>query len=202
MIRTSIRKKRRRLICDFHGSEFEFSDFRSFFEFVLELASENLIFIIEIIHGKGKDDQGLPFLPDLFDKRLEGLEEVSFFERPVQNPGMVIVHLANMNTVRKRSDSPFKVLKGLVSDNETDRRGQFPVDTNKSPARAEDRIEKVYKILESSWEEEVVQELLEELRINCQFREIEDVISHVLKFEVFFSSSFRTWMQQFLKSIV
>lgn len=200
MIRTDIKKRKRRLVCDFHGSGFEFVDFQSFFTFALGIARTHSIFIIEIIHGKGKGADGLPFLPGLIDERLAQSKEIIHFERDPKNLGKVLVHLSSHSTVQKCNDSPFKNLRKIIPK----RPQGIPSQSKKSDLGVQEfdtRINKVLKILETTWCEDSVKNLLEDMREAKCFREVDDFCRYINQFEVFFSDGFSQWLTEFYSSM-
>lgn len=203
MIRTNIKKKKRRILCDFHGADFEFIDFTSFFSFVLGIARDHSIYIIEIIHGKGKDSEGLAFLPDLIDERLKNIDEVIHYDRDPKNMGMVCIHLSACKTVTKCNDNPFRSLRKAVSPHRSQilHRGPSLVIGSAGREQAFDaRINDVIGILDTKWCEDSVKCLLKDLKKAKCFDEINYFHRYISQFEVFYSPDFSKWLEIFYSS--
>ena len=72
MITLSVSITKNWIELDFHGNQRSFADFDSLWAFCLLTATNRGIFKVKIIHGRGKDRNGLAFIDDSIRGRLIG----------------------------------------------------------------------------------------------------------------------------------
>ena len=173
-------------------------DFRSFFDFVINHALTQKLSIIEIIHGKGKGPDGLPFLPELMDQKLRDLDEVSYLERYPGNPGMVCVHLSLKSVAPKQNSNPFQSLKKALDLDPA------KVVTRQSDTLAmdsESQLDCLWKLLETDWDEDRIMKVLNSIERAGNREMLDKAIKELQAFEVFFTPSFKGWLKTLLQRL-
>ena len=197
MIRTSIKKQRGRLECNFHHHDFEFYDFHSFFTYCVQRAFSMSIFEIQIIHGKGRDDAGMEFLGDTIRQRLANREEIASIRYDGTNSGITVVHLNKNYQELKNMENPFKGLRKLHKELSREEEYQNTVVSKTEQKKKYDQIEdQLEELLQADWDEVGVRKLIEQYMEQRDDRTVSKILSFVKTYEVFYSQDFHSYLEE------
>ncbi|PCJ19599.1 MAG: hypothetical protein COB02_07585 [Candidatus Cloacimonadota bacterium] len=197
MIFTSILKKNRRIICDFHESEHSFFDFVSFFEYAKKKAKRYKVFIIQINHGFNRDEDGISYLPLELQNKIESQKYISRYEVFPESQGQIIIHLSQNYLKEENKMSASKsdlrklqrLLKGEEAENKITIRKQ-KVQTN------EDSLADLEKKLELDFDEKWLKEYLNDLYETKQHKLGRKVLHFIADFSMLFSEDFDNYFHQ------
>ena len=201
MLTTSFTKKGKKLVCNFHHSEHRFQDFKSFFTFACDLARKKKVRILEVIHGKGRDPNGLPYLGDLIVEKASKLDSIVRLERDAFNSGVLRIHLSKDLPAQPRDGVDFKKgLTGLLRELKADEDKTQVKYTPKAPAEGPqtpppDFILDLFRRLETEWDEKVVIDVLDTCRLQKSYALTRLVLDHIAVFRVFYSSEFEQYLR-------
>lgn len=187
MITVGIKTNRKTLHVDFHQSGFSFSDFYELWDYCLVKAYEKRIFRIRLIHGRGRDENGLAYIDEGVRSRLKGLRGVRSFNPEVGNYGVTLVHLSPRNPRLKDRPSHFRALAALSHKLKT----EDIISEVELKESQEDRLHIIVQMLDTEWNEVVIIDLLQEWLKMGRRDLVRSILDEIEPFEIFYSTSFK-----------
>jgi hypothetical protein len=200
VIFTSILKKNRRIICDFHQEDHSFVDFVSFFTYVKKKARKHKIFLIQIDHGFNRDEDGISHLPLELQKKIDSQKYISAYEVFPENQAQIIIHLSpnyikeetNMSTFNASKSDLRRLQKSLKNEEE---QKKIDVRINKVVVQ-QDSLVDVEKRLELEFDEPWLKNYLNDLLTSKQHKLGRKVLHYVAEFSMLFSDDFDQYFQK------
>ncbi len=189
MISLSVNITKNWIELDFHGNQRCFEDFSSLWDFCLLTAFNKRIFKIKIIHGRGRDADGLAFIDDSMRGRLERLRGVRWYKPDKGKLGVTLVYLSdNLNPNRKRNyvHSKLSTLSKELKREETSSKVKKCLSD-----RGEQRMEATLRSLDYNWDEGLVLETARYLLDLGAVDLLLSLISEIKIFEIFYTPKFR-----------
>ncbi|MCO4781679.1 MAG: hypothetical protein KC646_05095 [Candidatus Cloacimonetes bacterium] len=194
MIFTSILKRNRRIVCDFHQDDHSFIDFVSFFSYVKAKAKKHKIFLIQINHGFNRDETGISHLPVELQKKIETQKYISSYEVYPEHQAQIIIHLSpnyikeesTMSNSNASKSDLRKLQKSLKLEEEEKK---IEIRTNKTVVQQDSLVELEQK-LEMDFDEAWLKEYLDNLLVSNQHKLGRKVLHYIAEFSMLFSEDF------------
>ncbi len=199
MINVDIKVTKNSIELDFHGCQRSFTDFDSLWDFCLLTAANKGIFKVKMIHGRGRDPDGLAFIDESMRNRLENLRGVRWY-RPVEGKlGVTLVYLSNNLIDRSRKKSSHQQLMHLAKE----LKKEEIVHTKKSAKQApkSTKLEATLRSLDSNWDEELVLETAQELLRSGSSESLLCLLSEIKIFEIFYTDNFRANLNKIIDEL-
>lgn len=181
---------------DFHGSQRSFEDFNSLWDFCLLTAANKGIYKIRMIHGRGRDADGLAYIDDSMRERLDRLRGVRWYAPDKGKLGVTLVYLSDNIRQRDQEKTNHQKLMQLSKELKTEetrieKRGNVdPVNENK--------IKTTLRSLDKSWDEFLVLETAESLLDSGDVESLLHLLSEIRIFEIFYTDNFRAQLNKII----
>ena len=190
MITLSIKITTNWIELDFHGSQKSFGDFNALWDFCLLTASNKGIYKIKLIHGRGRDADGLAFIDDSVRTRLDKLRGVRWFKPEKGKLGVTLVYLSdNLNQYAKHKSSHQELMqlcKDLKEEEVLTKKRKDVIDKNSS------QIEATIRMLDTEWNESLVLETAQSLLDSGNVNLLLQLLEEIKIFEIFYTENFRS----------
>ena len=189
MITLSVSITKNWIELDFHGNQRSFADFDSLWAFCLLTATNRGIFKVKIIHGRGKDKNGLAFIDDSIRGRLDRLRGVRWYQSDGGKLGVTLVYLSN--NIRKHRQHKTNHQKLLELSKEL--QNEEVLDKNKIDSTKENDVilKTTLRSLDTSWDEALILNTAQILLDSGDIDLLLSLLSEIKIFEVFYTDSFR-----------
>ena len=174
---------------DFHGSQRSFEDFNSLWDFCLLTAANKGIYKIRMIHGRGRDADGLAYIDDSMRKRLDRLRGVRWYTPDKGKLGVTLVYLSD--NVRQRDQQKTDHQKLMQLSKELKKEELFVEKKKKIEGVNEAKIKTTIRSLDGAWDELLVLETAESLLESGDVESLLRLLSEIKIFEVFYTDDFR-----------
>jgi len=202
LITTSIRVSRTSIVCDFHNRGHSFPDFFQFFEYVLKQARKRGVRKVKLVHGRGKDENGLELLPEIMLERLSSQEEIETIE-PARSRGEVTIYLRTKSFSKK--ENPMKSeLKSLLKELQSQEKTEIleKKKEQKRELKQSSSKDEIYAVLDENWDEDKVKETVDSWLERRQFAKVEALLQYIQDFEVFFSPEFTKYYRESMNRLM
>ena len=184
---------------DFHGSQRSFGDFNALWDFCLLTASNKGIYKIKMIHGRGRDADGLAFIDDSIRARLDRLRGVRWFKPEKGKLGVTLVYLSdNLNQYGKHKSSHQKLMqlsKDLKEEEMFTKKRKDVVDDSST------QIEATLRSLDTEWNETVVLETAQSLLDSGDADLLLRLLDEIKIFEIFYTENFRNQLSRVITEL-
>lgn len=194
MIRVSIKIKRKSIEVDFHDSVQQFVDFRSLWDYCLSKARHKGIYRVKIIHGRGRDEHGLPFLDARIRERLDGLPGVSSFVSDGGKFGATMIYLSPQKIQKHSGQNDNTQLRELIKQLKHSESNKFQDTSN--GLENELILAQTLQSLDISWDEILVLSRLKSWIESGQIKYALELIDEIQIFEIFYSDHFRSELEK------
>ena len=199
MISLSIKITTNWIELDFHGSQRSFGDFNSLWDFCLLTASNKGIYKIKLIHGRGRDADGLAFIDDSIRTRLDRLRGVRWFKPEKGKLGVTLVYLSdNLNQHAKHKSSHQKLMqlsKDLKEEEIFTKKRRGVIDKNST------QIEATLRKLDTEWNEALVLETAQSLLDSGNINLLLQLLEEIKIFEIFYTDNFRIQLSRVITEL-
>ncbi len=199
MINVDIKITKNSIELNFHGCQRNFTDFDSLWDFCLLTAANKGIFKVKMIHGRGRDPDGLAFIDESMRNRLENLRGVRWY-RPVEGKlGVTLVYLSNNLIDRSKKKSSHQQLMHLAKE----LKKEEIVHTKKSAKRVpvSMKLETTLRSLDMNWDEALVLETAHELLRSGSIESLLHLLSEIKIFEIFYTDNFRVNLNKIIDEL-
>lgn len=197
MITVGIKTSRKTIQVDFHRNELRFNDFYDLWDYCLRVAHEKQILRIRLIHGRGRDENGLAYIDENIRKRLKNLRGVSSFNPEGGSYGVTLVHLALRRLPIKNRSSHFNALTELCRN----LKKEDMVDKVEFEQDQEGRLRKALQMLDSHWDEGVILNLMRDWLQIGRHDLVRSLLDEIEPFAIFYSNSFEVALIGILREL-
>ena len=152
-----------------------------------------------MIHGRGRDPDGLAFIDESMRNRLENLRGVRWY-RPVEGKlGVTLVYLSNNLIDRSKKKSSHQQLMHLAKELKQEEVTHTKRSTKEASVSTE--LETTLRSLDSNWDEALVLETAQELLRSGSSESLLHLLSEIKIFEIFYTDDFRVNLNKIIDEL-
>ncbi len=181
---------------DFHGRREHFEDFERLWDFCLLTAANKGIFKIKMVHGRGRDSDGLAYIDESIRNRLKNLRGVRWFRPDEGKLGVTLIYLSRNRSNRSRQKSNNQQLVRLAKELKENELLAAP----QASKREFDNhlLKTTLHSLEFNWDENLVLETARKLMQSGAHEGLQRLLSEIQIFEIFYTDEFRSELNQII----